>query len=164
MPSRHSRARHAVDWCMRRRRTACDPLVGHRLSGIEIRAGPVSDRCGVSDETDALMPIVKLVAGWLEREAEPRLGVEIEDDLMCRAWRRPGDCAGKAAVDRAMEMTAENSLDLGVAADDLGKASTAGEAGPVHPGDASHEGRMVHQDQGRPIRRSREGVTDPSQP
>src|ERR1700674_163775 len=164
MRSRHSLARHAADWCMRRRRTACERLVVRRPSGIEIRARPVSDRRGVGDETDALAPVVQLVARWLEREAEPRLRAEIEDDLMRRAGRRPSDCAAEAAVDRPREWTAENSLDPGMTTNDLGKGSTAAEAGSVHPFYASHKGRMVHQDQGRPIRRSREGVIVPLQP
>ena len=107
---------------------------------------------------------MQLIAGRFQGEAEPRLGAEIERDLMRRARRGPGDRAGKAALDRAMKMAAENSLDLRVAADDLGKGRTAAEPGAVHPGDPGHKRRMVHQYQGGPIRRLREGVVDPAQP
>ena len=103
MPSRRSLARRAAASSMRRRRTGCSSAPISSVAGllrVEIGAGPVSDRCRVGDETDALAPVVELVAGRLEREAEPRLGAEIENDLMRRARRRPGNRAGKAAFDR----------------------------------------------------------------
>ena len=58
---------------------------------------------------------MQLIAGRLEDEAERRPGAEVESDLMRRARRRAGDRAGKAAVDRAMQMAAQDALDLGVA-------------------------------------------------
>jgi hypothetical protein len=56
---------------------------------------------------------MELIAGRLERKAEPRPGAEIEDDLMRRARSCPCDRAGKAGFDRTMKMPAQDSLDLG---------------------------------------------------
>jgi hypothetical protein len=70
----------------------------------------------MSDETGVLAPVVKLVARRLEREADPHIGAQIEDDLMRGARSCPGDRAGKAAFDRAMEMPAKDSFDLRVSA------------------------------------------------
>jgi len=58
----------------------------------------------------AILPHMQLVPGWLEIEAQPRLGAEIEADLVRRARRRAGDGAGKAPVDRAVQMAAEDAL------------------------------------------------------
>lgn len=67
----------------------------------------------MSGEPNPLAPVVELIAGRLECEAEPRLGAEIEDDLVRGARSGPGDRTGKAAFDRTMKMPAEDSLDLG---------------------------------------------------
>jgi hypothetical protein len=80
----------------------------------------------MSDETGVLAPVVKLVARRLEREADPHIGAQIEDDLMRGARSCPGDRAGKAAFDRAMEMPAKYSFDLRVSAYDLRKSGATG--------------------------------------
>src|SRR5208282_3601806 len=113
------------------------------------------------DKTGVFAPAVELVAGRLEREADPCVGAEIEDDPMRRARSGPGDRTGKAGFDRAMEMPAKDALDLRVAANDLGKGGTAAESEPVHSGDSGHEGRIMHKHQGGPIRRFCESAVDP---
>jgi len=64
---------------------------------------------------------MELISGRLQGEAEPRFGAKIESDLVRCAWRRPGNRARKAAFDRAVEMTAKDSLDLRLASDDFTK-------------------------------------------
>src|SRR5689334_18545979 len=115
------------------------------------------------DEPHALAPVVELIAGRLERKAEPRLRAEVEDDLMRRARSRAGDRTGKSGFDRAMEMPTEDSLDLGVAADDRGETGAVGQPGPIHPANSGRKGRMVHQHHSRPIRSFREDAIDPAQ-
>src|SRR5438128_7636452 len=107
------------------------------------------------DEPDPFAPIVELAAGRLEGETEPRLGAEVEDDLMRRARSRPGNRTGKPAFDRSMEVAAKDSLHLGVASNDLGKGRAAAEPGLVHPADSGQKRRMMHQHQSGPLRRSR---------
>ena len=54
-----------------------------------------------------------MVVAWrLEHELQRRLRLKIEQELMGRARRGSGDRAGKAAVDRAMQMAAQDALDL----------------------------------------------------
>src|ERR1700680_3921489 len=117
--------------------------------------------CG---EPNTLAPVVELIAGRLEREAEPRLGAEIEDDLMRGARSCPRDRAGKAAFDGTMKMPAEDSLDLGVTPDDVGESGAVGEPRLIHPADSGQERRMVHQHQSGPMWRCRKDLIEPPQP
>ena len=73
---------------------------------------------------------------------------------MGRARRGSGDCAGKAAVDRAMQMAAQDALDLPIAGHDLGKGGGVPQPVTVHMRDTGGEGRVVHQDNSRPLGRS----------
>ena len=82
---------------------------------------------------------MELIAGRLECEAEPRLGAEIEDDLMRGARGGPGDRTGKAAFDGSMEMAAKDSLHLRVASNDLGKSRGAVEPGLAPPPDSGQK-------------------------
>jgi hypothetical protein len=100
----------------------------------------------VCDETGVFAPVVKLVSWRLEREADACIWTEVEDDLMGRAWRCPGDRPGKPAFDWAMQMPAGNALDLRVAADDLGEGRAAVEPEPIHMADPGQKRRMVHED------------------
>jgi len=118
----------------------------------------------VCDETGVFAPVVKLVSRRLEREADACIWTEVEEDLMGRAWRCPGDRPGKPAFDRAMQMPAGNALDLRMAADDLGEGRAAVEPEPVHAADPGHKRRMVHQDQSGPILSPREGSIEGAQP
>jgi hypothetical protein len=56
------------------------------------------------------------------------------------------------------------SLDLGVAADDLGETGPVGEPGLIHPADPGRKWRMMHQHQSRPILCAREDAMEPLQP
>ena len=78
---------------------------------------------------------MELIPGRLEGETKPRLGAEIEDDLVCSAGGRPGHSTGKTGSDRSMEMPTQNALDLGVATNNLGQAISSGEPGLIHPAD-----------------------------
>src|SRR5947207_6932133 len=115
-------------------------------------------------EPDPLAPVVELIAGRLEREAEPRLGAKIEDDLMRGAWSGAGDRTGEAAFDWTMKMAAEDSLYLRMTPNDLGETGAVGEPGLIHPADSGQKWRMMHQDQSGPILRPREDAIEPPQP
>lgn len=67
---------------------------------------------------------MELVAWRLENEADPRIGDEVEPDLVRRARCSAGDRAGKAPVDCAVQVAAQDAFDLGMACDDFGKSST----------------------------------------
>src|ERR1700730_2363948 len=65
---------------------------------------------------------MELVAWRLENEADPRIGHEVEPDLVRRARCSAGDRAGKAPVDCAVQVAAQDAFDLGMACDDFGKS------------------------------------------
>src|SRR5215831_13848799 len=67
-----------------------------------------------------------------------------------RSWAAVlGDRAGKAAVDRAVQMAAEDALDLQMAGDDRSERLAVLQTGPVQALDAGREGWMVHHQQDR---------------
>jgi hypothetical protein len=66
-----------------------------------------------------LLPQMELVAWRLENEADPRIGDEVEPDLVRRARCSAGDRAGKAPVDCAVQVAAQDAFDLGMACDDF---------------------------------------------
>src|SRR5438128_2403083 len=131
---------------------------------MRLRAGPVAEDGGVGDEAGLRLPQVELVAGRLESEADPGIRYEVEADLMRRARRGAGDRAGKAAVDRAVEMTAQDAFDLRMAPDDLGKPDRVGEAKIVHVGDAGRKRRVGKQGNRGRGRLRRERRVEPGQP
>jgi hypothetical protein len=118
----------------------------------------------MGDQPALGLPQMQLITRRLEDEAEARIRDEVEPDLMRRARRRSGDRAGKAAVDRAVQMTAQDTLDLRMAPDDFGKAGRVVETIIIHIGDARREWRVVHQDCRRPRRLRRERCIEPAQP
>src|SRR5215469_8712268 len=82
-----------------------------------------------------------------------------------RSWAAVlGDRAGKAAVDRAVQMAAEDALDLRMAGDDRSERLAVLQTGPVHAFDAGPEGRMVHHQQDRSRWRRGERVVEPGEP
>lgn len=91
---------------------------------------------------------MQLVARRLEIEADTRSGNEIDSDLMRGARRGPGNGAGKAPIDRAVQVAAQDALDLRVVANHLGKSCGIIKAVIVHIGDTGREGRMMHHDDG----------------
>ena len=56
---------------------------------------------------------MELVSWRLENEADRRIGDEIEPDLVRRARCSAGDRAGKAPVDCAVQVAAQDAFDLG---------------------------------------------------
>jgi hypothetical protein len=58
---------------------------------------------------------MELVPGRFEHEPQWRFGGEVEAELVRRARGGAGDGAGKAAVDRAVQMAAQDTLDLRMA-------------------------------------------------
>ena len=60
----------------------------------------------MTDEPDPVAPQMQLVSGRFERKAQRRIGQQVERDLVRRARRGPGDRAGKAPVDRTVQMAA----------------------------------------------------------
>src|SRR5439155_1756172 len=81
-------------------------------------ARPLAEHRGVSDEAAILAPHMELVAGRFEHEPQRRSGGEVKADLVRRARGGAGDRAGKAAVDRAVQMAAQDALDPRMASDD----------------------------------------------
>src|ERR1700751_66568 len=94
---------------------------------------------------------MELVAWRLENEANRRIGDEVEPDLVSRARCSAGDRAGKAPVDCAVQVAAQDAFDLGMACDDFGKSRGIVEAKIVHVGNTRREWRVMHHDNSRPI-------------
>src|SRR5437868_9920375 len=105
-------------------------------------ARPLAEHRRVGDEAAILAPHMQLIAGRFEHEPQRRFSGEVEADLVRRARGGAGDRAGKAAVDRAVQMAAEDALDLRMAGDDRSERLAVLETGPVHALDARREGWM----------------------
>jgi hypothetical protein len=86
---------------------------GHKASNPSLyeRLKPFAEQGGVSHQASVL-PNMQLVAGRLEIEADTRSGNEIDSDLMRGARRGPGNGAGKAPIDRAVQVAAQDAFDL----------------------------------------------------
>src|SRR5438876_4054853 len=110
---------------------------------------PLTEHRRVSDEAAILAPHMELIAGRFEHEPERRIGGEVEAELVRRARPGAGDRAGKAAVDRAVQMAAQDALDLRMAGYDRSERRAVLQTGPVHALDAGQEGWMVHHQQDR---------------
>ena len=120
---------------------------GHIASNPSLyeRLKPFAEQGGVSHQASVL-PNMQLVAGRLEIEADTRPGNEIDSDLMRGARRGPGNGAGKAPIDRAVQVAAQDAFDLRMAPNHLGKSGGIIKAVIVHIGDTRREGRMMHHD------------------
>src|SRR6516162_1021187 len=110
---------------------------------------PLAEHRRVGDEAAILAPEMELVAGRFEYEPQRCVRREAEAKLGGRARRGADDCAGKAAVDRAVQMAAEDALDLRMAGDDRSERLAVLQTGPVHALDARREGWMMHHQQDR---------------
>src|SRR5439155_23578890 len=95
-------------------------------------ARPLAEHRRVGDEAAILAPHMELVAGRFEHEPQRRPGGEVEAELVRRARGGAGDRAGKAAVDRAVQMAAQDPLDLRIAGYDRGEPLAIWQTGPVH--------------------------------
>ncbi len=127
-------------------------------------ARPLAEHRRVGDEAAILAPHMELVAGWFEHEPQRRFGGKVQAELVRRARGGAGDRAGKAAVDRAVQMTAQDALDLRIAGYNRGERLAVLQTGPVHALDAGQEGWMVHHQQDRSRRRQGERVVEPGEP
>src|SRR5438876_6912356 len=92
---------------------------------------------------------MELIARRFEHEPQRRFGSEVEAELVRRARGGAGDRCGKAAVDRAVQMAAQDALDLRMAGYDRGERLAVLQTGPVHALDAREEGWVVHHQQDR---------------
>src|SRR5712672_3941539 len=101
---------------------------------------PLAEHRRVGNEAAILAPHMEVVAGRFEHEPQRRFGGEVEAELMRRARGGAGDRAGKAAVDRAVQMAAQDALDLRMASYDRSKRLAVLQTGPVHALDAGREG------------------------
>ena len=90
--------------------------------------------------------------------------MDVERDLVRRAGAGQGRPAADLGVDRAMEMAAQDQLDLGVTRHDFGEGFAPQQADLVHVADAGDEGRMVHHHEGRHIRPLRQRAVEPVEP
>src|SRR6516225_6527578 len=129
-----------------------------------MRVRPLAEHRRVGDEAAILAPQMELVAGRFEYEPQRCVRREAEAKLGGRARRGADDCAGKAAVDRAVQMAAEDALDLRMAGDDRSERLAVLQTGPVHALDAGREGWMVHHQQDRSRWRQGECVVEPGEP
>src|SRR6185312_994933 len=87
-----------------------------------IRPGIAADHRGVADEA-ALLPEMQLIARRLQDEDRRAVGAQIERHLMRGAGCRAGDgAAADRRLDRAVQMPAQDTLDLRMAREDLGEA------------------------------------------
>ena len=113
---------------------------GHKASNPSLyeRVKPFAEQGGVSHQASVL-PNMQLVAGRLEIEDDTRSGNEIDPDLM-RGARRG---AGKAPIDRAVQVAAQDAFDLRMAPNHLGKSGGIIKAVIVHIGDTRREGRLL---------------------
>ena len=85
--------------------------------------GEISDVGGMADHAGAFAPGVQLECRRLHAEACGRLRREVELHLVRRAGAGRGQGAGEAELDRAVQVAAEDALDLRMARDDLASAS-----------------------------------------
>ena len=76
---------------------------------------PLAEHRRVGDVAAILAPQMELVAWRFEHEPQRRVRREAEVELGGRARRGAGNRAGKAAVDRAVQMAAQDTLDLRMA-------------------------------------------------
>src|SRR4051794_21179655 len=83
---------------------------------------------------------------------------------MRRAGGGARDSAGEAPVDRAMQVTGKDALYLRMPRDDRGETGGIREPGPIHVFDAGHEGRMMHDHEGRAVLLRRKDAVEPIQP
>src|SRR5262249_61904492 len=125
---------------------------------------PTANPRVVGHEADAVLPQMQLVSWRFQQKAERRFRTDVENDLMCGAWRRPSDCAGKAAIDRTVQMPTQDPLHLRMAEDHLGKPGSVVETVFVHMLDAGLERRMMHQHERRSLGGRAERLVQPSQP
>ena len=107
---------------------------------------------------------MELIARRFEHEPQRRFGSEVEAELVRRARRGAGDRSGKTAIDRAVQMAAQDALDLRMAGYDRSERRAVLQTGTVHALDAGQKGRMVHHQQDRSRRRRGEDVVEPSKP
>src|SRR6267143_7025892 len=125
---------------------------------------PLAEQRRVGDEPAILAPRMQLVARRFEHEPQRRFGGEVEAELVRRARGGAGDRAGKAAVDGAVQMAAQDALDLRMAGYDRSERPAVLQTGPVHALDARQEGWMVHHYYDRARRRQGERVVEPREP
>ena len=79
------------------------------------------------------------------------------------AWCRAGDRPSKAAVDRAVQMPAQDAFDLRMARDDFAQGDCVGQPEPVHEINPGCERRVVHQQESRPLVRRDQRCFEPAE-
>ena len=104
---------------------------------------------------------MQLVARRLEGELGRRARRQVGHQLVRCARRGAGDRAGEAVVDRAVQMAAQDALDLRMARDDRREIRRVLERMAVHMLDAGRERRVVHHDQRRLGRRISQRSVEP---
>src|SRR3954469_25315591 len=128
-----------------------------------IGTGEVADIGGVADDAHAAPPRVKLERGRLHLEARRGLGREIERHLVRRARARRCDRAGETVLDRPMQMTAQEALDLRMPRDHFGERLAALEADAIHVSDERRKWRVVHEHDRRLYPLGRQRAIEPGE-
>jgi hypothetical protein len=120
--------------------------------------GDVGHDAGIS------RPDMKLVARRLHREGAVGAGTQIEHDLVRGAGGGRGQCSIPADLDRAMEMTAEDALDLGMPLDQPAHRVGSRKSDQIHVVDVGAERRVVHEENRGPLGRRRQCRREPCDP
>src|ERR1700758_2721226 len=94
---------------------------------------PLAEHRRAGDEPAVLAPQMELIAGRFVHEPKRRLSGKVKAKLGPRARGGAGDRAGKTVVDRAVQMAAQDALNLGIADYDRGERLGILQTGSVHP-------------------------------
>ena len=116
-----------------------------------IRPIELADKGGVRYQPGLGMPAVKLIGRGLHDKLRGCFGTEVECHLMRGAGRGGSQSTCPAHLDRSVQMTAKDALDLRVLPDDVLESFGILEADVIHMADKGLERRVVHEDDRRPV-------------
>ena len=124
----------------------------HSLLSVSVRAVVMAgvERMG---RQRLAVPQMKHQSRRLHDEGRGGIGCDIKIDLVRGARTGERERASEFRLDRTMHMAANDTFHLRVAFDDLGEFTWVCQTHAVHVGNSRRERRMMHEDQGRFIRR-----------
>ena len=115
----------------------------------------------MSDEARVVTPHVNLARRGFRRDVESTGLVQIQNELMRGARTGARDRAGEPGDDGAVQVSAQDSLDLPMTADHLGEPCGIRESHEIHLMDSRLERRMVGQNDGGNVLRFRQTCFEP---
>jgi hypothetical protein len=89
---------------------------------------------------------MQLISRRLHQECRRRFGAEVKFHGMGHRWTDRGNGLPDAGYNRAVMVTAQDTMHLGVPGDDRTEFSRGMEIDPVHVGYPADEGRAMHGD------------------